>query len=248
VSITVDKASQRMSVVVDGALQWVWPVSTGTARYNTPNGSYTAFRMEEDHYSKEWDDAPMPHSIFFTRIGHAIHGTDHVRGLGRPASHGCVRLSRENAAMLFALVRQQGMLNTQVTISGELPPPPPLPPPPAVARRKLPVPAQDHTASVRRRMPAPELFSSRVEPPPHAAPEPPPQRAARAYAPVPPSSHRSPPAAERNTAYPPRRSYAAPSVIYDPRVEIIEETYVNGTWVRRRHYRQAQPRDFQRWR
>ena len=74
--------------------------------------------MEEDHYSKEFDEAPMPHSIFFTKIGHAIHGTDSVNRLGSPASHGCIRLSRENAAKLFALVKEQGVLNTTVTLSG----------------------------------------------------------------------------------------------------------------------------------
>ena len=74
--------------------------------------------MEEDHYSKEFDEAPMPHSIFFTKIGHAIHGTDSVNRLGSPASHGCVRLSRENAAKLFALVKEQGVLNTTVTLTG----------------------------------------------------------------------------------------------------------------------------------
>jgi hypothetical protein len=74
--------------------------------------------MEEDHFSKEFDDAPMPHSIFFTKIGHAIHGTDSVNRLGTPASHGCVRLSRDNASTLYALVEQQGVLNTTVTLTG----------------------------------------------------------------------------------------------------------------------------------
>jgi lipoprotein-anchoring transpeptidase ErfK/SrfK len=74
--------------------------------------------MEADHYSKEFDDAPMPHSIFFTKIGHAIHGTDAAGRLGNPASHGCVRLSRANAATLYALVEEQGVLNTTVTLTG----------------------------------------------------------------------------------------------------------------------------------
>jgi hypothetical protein len=74
--------------------------------------------MEEDHYSKEFDDAPMPHSIFFTKIGHAIHGTESEGRLGTPASHGCVRLSRVNAATLYALVEEQGVLNTTVTLTG----------------------------------------------------------------------------------------------------------------------------------
>jgi hypothetical protein len=118
VSITVDKDTQQMTVAVDGVVRHQWPVSSGLPAYETPNGAFTAFRMEADHYSKEWDDAPMPHSIFFTKRGHAIHGTDHVRGLGGPASHGCVRLSRDNAATLFALVKEQGVTNTTVTLTG----------------------------------------------------------------------------------------------------------------------------------
>ena len=118
VAITVDKDNQQMTVAVDGVETYRWPVSSGLPSYETPNGSFRAFRMEEDHYSKEFDEAPMPHSIFFTKIGHAIHGTDSVNRLGSPASHGCVRLSRENAAKLFALVKEQGVLNTTVTLTG----------------------------------------------------------------------------------------------------------------------------------
>src|SRR4249919_3268966 len=118
VSITIDKDSQMMTVAVDGVERYHWPVSSGIPSRETPSGSFRAFRMEEDHYSKEFDDAPMPHSIFFTKVGHAIHGTDSVGRLGTPASHGCVRLSRQNATTLYALVQQQGVLNTTVTLTG----------------------------------------------------------------------------------------------------------------------------------
>src|SRR6267154_220186 len=118
VAITVDKDNQQMTVAVDGVARYHWPVSTGIPSYETPNGSFRTFRMEEDHYSKEFDDAPMPHSIFFTKIGHAIHGTDSVNRRGTPASHGCVRLSRDNASTLYALVQQEGVLNTTVTLTG----------------------------------------------------------------------------------------------------------------------------------
>ena len=119
--IEIDKSSQQMTVSQDGVRIHVWPVSTGLRRYDTPSGSYTPFRLEKDHFSREWDDAPMPHSVFFTQKGHAIHGTDHVRNLGRPASHGCVRLERRNAAMLFGLVKREGMANVRVVLSGEVP-------------------------------------------------------------------------------------------------------------------------------
>jgi hypothetical protein len=118
ISITIDKNAQLMTVEVDGVERYQWPVSTGIPSYETPNGSFRTFRMEEDHYSKEFDDAPMPHSIFFTKIGHAIHGTDSESRLGTPASHGCVRLSRANATTLYTLVEKEGVLNTTVTLTG----------------------------------------------------------------------------------------------------------------------------------
>ena len=119
--IEIDKAAQRMTVSQDGAQLYAWPVSTGQRGYDTPSGQYMPFRMEKDHFSREWDDAPMPHSIFFTARGHAIHGTEHTRNIGRPASHGCVRLQPDNARVLFGLVKQQGMANGRVVLSGVTP-------------------------------------------------------------------------------------------------------------------------------
>jgi hypothetical protein len=118
VNITIDKDAQMMTVAVDGVDRYHWPVSSGIPSRETPNGTFRAFRMEAEHYSKEFDDAPMPHSIFFTKIGHAIHGTESEGRLGTPASHGCVRLSRANATTLYALVESQGVLNTTVTLTG----------------------------------------------------------------------------------------------------------------------------------
>lgn len=118
VVISINQTSQRMTVSVDGQREYVWPVSTGIAGYTTPSGTYKPFRMEADHFSEEWDDAPMPHSIFFTTMGHAIHGTEYVKKLGRRASHGCVRLDPENAATLYALVEEVGLTNTTIVIKG----------------------------------------------------------------------------------------------------------------------------------
>ena len=131
VLITIDKSTQRMTVEEDGALLYTWPVSTGAAGYDTPSGEFKPFRMERDHFSREWDDAPMPHSIFFTREGHAIHGSGHVRAIGTPASHGCVRLEPKNATVLFDLVKHEGMSHTKVALTGEIPEAPDAP----VARR-----------------------------------------------------------------------------------------------------------------
>lgn len=118
VDIYIDKSSQRMTVAVNGVKRYTWPVSTGKFGYATPSGTFRPFRMEPDHFSREWDDAPMPHSIFFTYHGHAIHGSYYTSRLGRPVSHGCVRLAPQNAATLYSLVARQGMGNTRITVSG----------------------------------------------------------------------------------------------------------------------------------
>jgi hypothetical protein len=118
--ITINKNAQKMTVTVDGDPRYIWPVATGIARYNTPDGQFQPFRMERKHYSREWDDAPMPYSIFFTKQGHAVHGTKHHIN-GAPASHGCVRLSVEHAAQLWALVKQYKMANTRIELVGEIP-------------------------------------------------------------------------------------------------------------------------------
>lgn len=116
VQIEIDINSQSMDVYVEGRHYAEWRVSTGRDGYETPSGSFRAQRLEEEWYSKEYDDAPMPHAIFFSG-GYAIHGTYETRRLGRPASHGCVRLSPRNAANLFAIVSDYGINNTRITIS-----------------------------------------------------------------------------------------------------------------------------------
>jgi lipoprotein-anchoring transpeptidase ErfK/SrfK len=121
VLVNIDKSVQEMTVFVDGVEQYRWPVSTGVHGYSTPSGTYQASSMNKIWYSKQWDNAPMPHAIFFTKKGHAIHGTLEEKRLGNAASHGCVRLSRANAATLFSLVEKNGLDNTQVVLVGTTP-------------------------------------------------------------------------------------------------------------------------------
>ncbi|HUO54823.1 MAG TPA: L,D-transpeptidase [Rhodoblastus sp.] len=121
VLVNIDKTNQEMTVSLDGVERYRWPVSTGRPGYATPSGTYTATSMNEIWYSKEFDNAPMPHAVFFMRDGHAIHGTYEVKNLGKPVSHGCVRLAPENAAILYQLVQENGLENTKVVLSGSSP-------------------------------------------------------------------------------------------------------------------------------
>ena len=119
--ISIDKSTQRMAVAVDGAQRYVWPVSTGRPGYDTPSGTFKPNRMDADHFSQEWDNAPMPHAIFFDLDGHAIHGFFDVKHLGSAVSHGCVRLSPDHAQTLFNLVKAQTMAETKVVVAGHTP-------------------------------------------------------------------------------------------------------------------------------
>ena len=116
VVINISKSQQQIGVSINGAPRYRWLVSTGRRGNGTPNGNFRPQRLERNWYSRKYDNAPMPHSIFFHK-GYAIHGTTDLARLGRIASHGCVRLHPVNAATLFSLVERQGMKGTRIVVS-----------------------------------------------------------------------------------------------------------------------------------
>ena len=109
----VDIGEQRMQVFVDGKLRHSWSIASGRRGYETPSGSYRPQRLEREWFSRQYDDAPMPYAVFF-KAGYAIHG-GHSR-VGRPASHGCIRLPTGNAATFFKLVSSHGAGSTRIVI------------------------------------------------------------------------------------------------------------------------------------
>lgn len=115
VAVNVDLSAQTMRVSVGGRPTYVWKVSTARRGYRTPTGRFRPIRLERTWYSTIYHHSPMPYSIFF-RGGYAIHGTYETRNLGRPVSHGCVRLDPNNAKTLFYLVQKNGRANTSITI------------------------------------------------------------------------------------------------------------------------------------
>ena len=114
VFITIDKSEQRMYVETPTD-DYVWEVSTGRKGFRTPVGFFQPYLLKTMHYSSKYDNAPMPNSIFF-HGGYAIHATYDIKRLGRPASHGCIRLSPQNARWLFQLVKDYGKENTFIEI------------------------------------------------------------------------------------------------------------------------------------
>jgi lipoprotein-anchoring transpeptidase ErfK/SrfK len=107
---------QMMTVSENGLVKYRWKVSTARNGYVTPTGSWSAKWLSRDHRSRKYDNAPMPFAVFFNG-GYAVHATFDLKRLGRPASHGCVRLHPDNAAQFFSLARQAGLANTRVVIT-----------------------------------------------------------------------------------------------------------------------------------
>ncbi len=116
VEARVNIASQRMEVLVDGVRAGEYTVSTGKRGHRTPTGVFVPQRMHKTYYSHKYHNSPMPNSIFIVG-GIALHGTNDIRHLGKPASHGCIRLHPRDAAALFGLVREHGMTNAKVVIT-----------------------------------------------------------------------------------------------------------------------------------
>jgi lipoprotein-anchoring transpeptidase ErfK/SrfK len=111
----IDVSAQVMTVSQYGRVLYSWPVSTARKGYITPRGAYRPTRLHRMWYSRKYEMSPMPYSVFF-RGGYAIHGTNYVKRLGTPASHGCVRLHTSNAATFYAMVKQAGPGNTRIYV------------------------------------------------------------------------------------------------------------------------------------
>jgi hypothetical protein len=115
--LKADLGRQRLTVVEHGEVEHVWPISSGAAGYATKTGTFRPQWASRMHYSRQYEMAPMPHAVFFNK-GAAFHGTHAVRYLGRPASHGCIRLAPRNAAQLYRLVHRHGFHQTKVVVHG----------------------------------------------------------------------------------------------------------------------------------
>ena len=116
-TVKIDLAKQTMVVSEDGDVKYSWPISSGAEEFPTPRGTFRPQWVAKMWYSRKYDNAPMPNAVFISG-GVAIHATQHVSSLGRPASHGCIRLAPGNAKTFYNLVGKHGLKMTRVSIYG----------------------------------------------------------------------------------------------------------------------------------
>jgi len=115
IKVVVDISSQRLTLYANDKKVYRWKVSTGRYKYPTPRGRYKPYSLQRMHYSKKYDNAPMPYSVFF-RKGFAIHGTTSIHRLGRKASHGCIRLHPRNAKIFYDIIQKHGKNRVSIVV------------------------------------------------------------------------------------------------------------------------------------
>lgn len=119
VKVVIHKASQSMTVSVNGSTDFTTMVSTGMAGKATPSGTFKPHSVEAVHESKEFH-APLPWAVNITG-GYYIHGATEgaIAWMEKkiPHSHGCVRVPPVYARKLYDLVREAGLRNTTIVVT-----------------------------------------------------------------------------------------------------------------------------------
>ena len=100
--LIVNLATQRAVLFRNGVPIGASTVSTGRPGYETPTGVFTVLEKKKEHYSKTYDNAPMPNMQRLTWKGIALHAGNLP---GYPASHGCIRLPMKFSSLLFGATK-----------------------------------------------------------------------------------------------------------------------------------------------
>ncbi len=115
--VLVSVPEQSMHVYRNGILIGRSSVSTGSNGHATPGGVFSILEKKQEHYSKKYDNAPMPNMQRLTWTGIAMHSGNLP---GYPASHGCIRLPFDFSQLLFSATAKGG---TVVVGDGKTPVP-----------------------------------------------------------------------------------------------------------------------------
>jgi L,D-transpeptidase catalytic domain len=110
--LVIDLTRQRAMLYRDGVPIAASTISTGSKGRETPTGMFTILQKEVVHRSRTYDDAPMPYMQRLTAKGVAMHAGNLP---GYPASHGCIRLPKVFAKLLFGVTE----LGTPVMITDD---------------------------------------------------------------------------------------------------------------------------------
>src|SRR6187549_296561 len=103
--VLISIPEQEMHVYRNGIMIGRSSVSTGSKGHDTPGGVFSILEKKQEHYSKKYDNAPMPNMQRLTWTGIAMHSGNLP---GYPASHGCIRLPYDFSQLLFSITPRGG--------------------------------------------------------------------------------------------------------------------------------------------
>ena len=135
--VIINLSDQRASLVQQGRITLVSPIASGKTGWSTPRGNFSIFNKDIDHRSRSFGsvfdaygrmvNSNATPSSYVPRGGHYRPASMpyfmefspmvgmHAGYLpGYPASHGCVRMPRDLAALFFERVQ----IGTPVTVVG----------------------------------------------------------------------------------------------------------------------------------
>ncbi len=101
--ITIDLEARVISAFRDGHEIGTAVALLGTPSHPTPTGTFPVLNKSREHFSRKYNNAPMPHSLWLTNTGIAIHGSPVTNGY---ASHGCIGVPDPFAEKLFAATKR----------------------------------------------------------------------------------------------------------------------------------------------
>ncbi len=102
VLLVVNLKTQRATLFRNGVPIAASTISTGRPGYSTPTGVFTILQKHVEHYSRTYDNAPMPYMQRLTWRGVSLHAGNLP---GYPASHGCIRMPLGFAKLLYGVTK-----------------------------------------------------------------------------------------------------------------------------------------------
>jgi hypothetical protein len=111
-TIVVSLEDRKLALLEDGQVKKIYPVAVGKPSSPSPVGTFVIERrVMNPTYSHNGKVVPPgPGNPVGTRWmglslhGYGIHGTNEPRSIGKPSSHGCIRLARPDLEELYAQV------------------------------------------------------------------------------------------------------------------------------------------------
>ena len=111
--IVISIADRKLALVEDGKVLKTYPIAVGTRHTPSPEGEFVIVNRAKDPVYRHRDKEIQPGKdnplgtrwMGLSQKGYGIHGTNVQSSVGKPASHGCFRMRKQDVEELYTLVQ-----------------------------------------------------------------------------------------------------------------------------------------------